>query len=238
MEKVCKKCKRTADIIHFPRHTLTKDGYLSTCKECVYKGRGKSKVDIPLTKECEICKKDKSSLEFIRNNRAKDGLCGICIECWDFYDITENLKKDKNFVRKLRLQKNSEYRDKLRALKRISTKRIHNVKSRLLKNAQKRASLLNKEFNLDIEDIVIPEYCPILKVKLIPGEKDNYKFSPSLDRIDNNLGYVKGNVQVISTRANVMKNDSSFEELILFANWVYENIRYSPNCEEKELTEL
>jgi hypothetical protein len=45
--------------------------------------------------------------------------------------------------------------------------------------------------------------------------------SPSLDRIKPELGYVPGNIQVISARANVMKNDATPEELLAFANWVY-----------------
>lgn len=42
------------------------------------------------------------------------------------------------------------------------------------------------------------------------GGKNN---SPSLDRIRNELGYVRGNVIVISNRANRLKSDASIEEL-------------------------
>jgi hypothetical protein len=38
---------------------------------------------------------------------------------------------------------------------------------------------------------------------------------PSLDRIDNNKGHVKGNVRMISYRANVLKSDATVEELTL-----------------------
>ena len=38
---------------------------------------------------------------------------------------------------------------------------------------------------------------------------------PSLDRIDGAKGYVKGNVRVISHRANMLKNDATIEELEL-----------------------
>ena len=45
----------------------------------------------------------------------------------------------------------------------------------------------------------------------------------SLDRIDNNMGYVKGNVQFVSMMANYAKNNFTDEELICFCNAVYEN---------------
>ena len=44
--------------------------------------------------------------------------------------------------------------------------------------------------------------------------------SPSLDRMDNSKGYVKGNVQVISHKANSMKFSASKDELLKFAEWV------------------
>ena len=44
------------------------------------------------------------------------------------------------------------------------------------------------------------------------GEKP---IKTSIDRIDNSKGYVKGNIRVISYRANVLKNDATVEELRL-----------------------
>ena len=74
------------------------------------------------------------------------------------------------------------------------------------------------EFNLDIEDIIIPEYCPLLNIKLTfkftPETRDSYY---SIDRIDSNKGYIKGNVQIISLKANTMKNSATQEELLIFA---------------------
>lgn len=88
----------------------------------------------------------------------------------------------------------------------------------LWQRAKYRATNKQLEFNLDITDIVIPEYCPLLGVKLEPGVTNNRQTSMSLDRIDSSKGYIKGNVQVISTKANVLKNNATKEELILFAN--------------------
>lgn len=66
------------------------------------------------------------------------------------------------------------------------------------------------KFNLAVEDIVVPEFCPIMKIRLIPGSGDS---APSLDRIDNRYSYVPGNVAVISNRANTLKSSLDIETL-------------------------
>ena len=50
---------------------------------------------------------------------------------------------------------------------------------------------------ITINDLVFPERCPVLNIPLLSTGKrtDN---SPSLDRIIPSLGYVPGNVKVIS----------------------------------------
>jgi len=92
----------------------------------------------------------------------------------------------------------------------------------MLRAAKNRANKENIPFNLDVSDITIPDRCPILNIKLVqnsgkPGGKGD---SPSLDKIDPTLGYVKGNVQVISHLANMMKSSATKEQLKLFADWV------------------
>lgn len=81
----------------------------------------------------------------------------------------------------------------------------------LLTRAKHRAKKKQLDFNLTLSDIVIPEKCPFFEVKF-----DDSRFSPSLDRIDPKLGYVVGNVQVISKLANHIKWDTSPGELRAF----------------------
>jgi hypothetical protein len=48
-----------------------------------------------------------------------------------------------------------------------------------------------------------------------PGQDKPTDNSPSLDKIIPSLGYVRGNVQVISQRANSIKRDATLAELEL-----------------------
>ena len=88
----------------------------------------------------------------------------------------------------------------------------------ILNNCRSRAKREGIEFNLSIDDIIIPEVCPYLKIPLtlILGE-GKQESNISIDRIDPTKGYIKGNVQIISKKANTMKSNASKEELITFA---------------------
>ena len=68
-------------------------------------------------------------------------------------------------------------------------------------------------FDLDPHHIVIPNFCPVLGIPIQPGSEGGRDTSPSLDRKDPDRGYLPGNVQVISNRANTLKNNASSEEL-------------------------
>ena len=90
--------------------------------------------------------------------------------------------------------------------------------------AKRRARLKQVEFNIDVSDVVMPKNCPVFKQLTLKKETSDKvgpkPWSPSLDRIDNTKGYVKGNVQVISHKANTMKGNATPEELLQFAYWV------------------
>jgi hypothetical protein len=97
----------------------------------------------------------------------------------------------------------------------------------LLGQARYRAKKKGIEFNLELSDVVIPKVCPVLKIPLSAGSSSGGPrgCSPSLDRIDNTKGYIKGNVQVMSHKANTMKHCADNNELILFANWIKKTYR-------------
>jgi len=83
-----------------------------------------------------------------------------------------------------------------------------------------RAKKLGLEFNLEPEDFIIPEFCPIFGVKLERGGKGYHENAPSVDRLDPRKGYVKGNISIISFRANRIKADATAAELRIIADWI------------------
>ena len=83
----------------------------------------------------------------------------------------------------------------------------------ILRAARQRSVLHKLENNLDMSDIVIPEYCPLLGIPILFKGKKVHDGSPSLDRIDTTKGYIKGNVWIISHRANTIKSNATLEEL-------------------------
>lgn len=92
---------------------------------------------------------------------------------------------------------------------------IHQIKAR--------AKSKGIPFSITAADIPLPEKCPVLGLKLTPGTKaTKYDFGtlPSVDRIIPALGYVPGNVVVISYRANRLKCDATASELRQVANWM------------------
>lgn len=95
--------------------------------------------------------------------------------------------------------------------------KINNPERYLLQGAKARAKKQGIPFDITHHDIVIPEYCPYLGCKL---EMFSEWSSPSLDKKVPSLGYVKGNIQVISTKANTMKNNATQDELVIFAESV------------------
>jgi hypothetical protein len=75
--------------------------------------------------------------------------------------------------------------------------------------AKARAERKGREFTIVKEDIIIPEYCPVLNIKMGFNESED---SPSLDRINSSKGYTKDNIRVVSYRANVLMGDGTYEE--------------------------
>ena len=82
----------------------------------------------------------------------------------------------------------------------------------MLKGMKGNAGIKGVSFNLTVDDIIIPDVCPILGIPLFYSEKRTYN-TPSVDRINNNIGYEPNNIVVCSWRANMLKKDATITEL-------------------------
>jgi len=100
---------------------------------------------------------------------------------------------------------------KIKAKKKVY--RETNKEKTMWTGARSRAKKKKLPFNLSLEDIVVPDVCPVLGLCLETQKEQPSDCSPSLDRMVPDLGYIKGNVKVISKRANTLKSNATIEEL-------------------------
>lgn len=168
-------------------------------------------------KLCSKCKQSKLETEFYKDKSKKTGLNYICISCSkEKYKIYKSNNKQKINLQQL----NWYYKNKEKINTKNKILQNSDPRSRMMWLAKHRAKKYNLCFNIEKTDIIIPEYCPILKLKLLPSFEKSKDNSPTLDRINCNKGYIKGNIQVISRKANIMKSNANKKELLLFADWI------------------
>lgn len=123
----------------------------------------------------------------------------------------EQIEKEKEYRRQRRLKN----KDQIRATNRRCYERSPEIW--ILSNIKKRCRDNGIPFNITVEDIKAPEFCPVLGIKLERnhnGRESGPQYcSPSVDRIIPELGYVKGNVIVISHMANAIKQNATPEQI-------------------------
>lgn len=183
-------------------------------------------------KKCSRCGVVKKEEEFYKKTEGLESKCKTCKKQVQ-YNYRQRLLQRKNINLPLKktccncgIDKPTEefYKDrgKLDGLRescktcqynRTSSRHVKNPAMLMLRNARARAKSFGLEFNLELSDIVIPEKCPIMGVPLYAGKGHSRNNSPSLDRIDNSRGYIKGNVAVISQQANSIKREANIKQI-------------------------
>jgi hypothetical protein len=94
-----------------------------------------------------------------------------------------------------------------------------NPERSLVNTARRRAKAKGIEFSITPADISVPTHCPVLGIELRRGSGGFNPTSPTIDRIDSSRGYVRGNVVVVSWRANKIKGDATKDELAALARF-------------------
>ena len=109
-----------------------------------------------------------------------------------------------------------------------SYKRLKNTMHYQFQQRKSKACKKGIPFIIEFSDIEQPEYCPVFGLKLNyawtgkkgPGDPNK----ATLDRVIPELGYVPGNVYIISWRANFLKSDAKIEELEKLLTYMKEKI--------------
>ena len=183
-------------------------------------------------KVCSTCKEEKELIEFSVKRAAKDGHNSKCRQCdmlakrvyrkehKEAYDISRkkyvanNLDKKRESCRKSHIKHKEKYQEQTRK------RRVEEPEHELLKGARQRAKKKGLPFNITLDDVRVPKLCPVLGIPLYVGEGVLHKGSPTLDRFVPELGYVQGNVNVISSLANTIKSNASWLEALTVSNWM------------------
>ncbi len=194
-----------------------------------------------MTKHCGTCNTRLPLVSFTKDSSKKDKLRTRCRLCDKRYrDRPENKTHHKNYMQeynkayynkpenKIKNRDNclayrSKPKNKTRAKYLYNQRRINNPKTIMLYNAKSGAKQRGLECNISIKDIPdIPKTCPIFKMELKTGDGVLADNSTTLDRIDNNEGYVSGNIHIISWKANRLKSNATLEELQILVNYLQE----------------
>ncbi len=130
-------------------------------------------------------------------------------------------EKQRAYQKKWDSEKYARVGDQLRAYSNLWKDK--NPEKTMLYAAKCRSNDRGIPFDIELSDVVIPEFCPILGIKLEKSRGQPGAGSPSLDRIVPEKGYTKGNVQVISHRANSLKGNATADELMAVAKYCKEH---------------
>jgi hypothetical protein len=143
-------------------------------------------------KQCTKCNLIKNESDFYRPKRSS-----ICKECHLL--VTRKYKREKRKNEDFRIKESLTQKE--RRVRLWQNTLIHDCKSRKL------------EFNIDVNYINYlyekqKGKCYWFGVDLIPSQNKKHPQQPSLDRIDNKKGYIKGNVVLSCYSANIGRNEN------------------------------
>lgn len=178
-----------------------------TCEECGKEYRAVRKDSRHCSKVCQKKCYNRKEQESRRTDKH-------CEHCGDLIKIKHASKYCSSQCRNRAISRRY-YWNNVAKMREKRAEENSDVPKRVLTRVKSRAKKGGIPFNLDISDIVIPKTCPVLGIPIFSatGEGGNLYNSPSLDRINPRGGYVKGNIRVISNRANLLKSDATVQEL-------------------------
>lgn len=160
--------------------------------------------------KCNRCKVVKDKCYFNNNTKCTD----CVLYCREYYL--------NNKEREIARAKKSLYKDRDKTNKYKKELRKRNPLSIMLQGARNRSKKYGLPFNLTLEDLQseYQDVCPVLGINICVNTGHVKENSITLDRIVPELGYVKGNIAIISHKANTIKNNATVAELERVLQWL------------------
>lgn len=154
----------------------------------------------------------------------------VCVHCGVEKDINDfwfrNKKENKRRERCISCKQNdlkiyrTKNKQQIQQKKKAAYSTHIGIAQRLFREALKRSKFKQIPFDISVSDINVPFECPALGIPIIVGNKTKQDNSPTLDRLVPSLGYVKGNIAVISSKANNIKSNAHFSEILKVGKWL------------------
>lgn len=165
-------------------------------------------------RKCRNCREIKVLNEnnFLKRN-TENGWRGFCRIC---YNAKARIKQESTQAEKLTSKKS---RDKYKKEKPLEC---------LLKYSKGNSKKCRREWDLKLEDLQklwIKQDGKCFYTGRTMLFEIGYPESVSLDRVDSTKGYINANIVLCQNKVNVMKNNASVEELLLFCKDVLENFK-------------
>lgn len=203
--KICTLCGEEKPLSHFYRSkakdTVDRYAYSSRCKPCTkiyWVERGATPKITPENKICPRCKVEKPSEQFSTNPRAGDGLAHYCTPCGRAMKKYARNKELAHSPKKLKVRE-------------------------MISSARKRAKRDNVPIDIDHDYVMnlATDICPALGIPISYTNSGHLKDnSATLDKFDAERGYVKGNVNIISRLANIIKTSATANQVRHVADWM------------------
>lgn len=115
------------------------------------------------------------------------------------------------------------------------------TKAKLIGNAKARAKKNNLPFDLTVDDIVIPQTCPLTDIQLVShigsGTQGPRYNSPTIDRVIPDRGYVLGNIEIISNLANALMGQVTDADVLARASQIFSKRIHSYHAKERHYEE-
>jgi hypothetical protein len=194
--KHCNKCNTTKQLTEFFKDKNKDQGVGSTCKQCLQSVRQSE----------EWKAKRRDSRPKVTNQKE-------CLWCNNIFQVpNQRGQRDRKFCCECEQLHKNIFGDKISVIVGSS-----------VSTARMRAKEQNLPFDITTEYIynITPKngLCPVLAVPM----RINTRYTLTIDKIVPEQGYVNGNVQIISLKANQMKNDATPAELLKFTQFILRN---------------